>query len=91
MSYSSTVTSENQTTIPKAIIDALRIKPNAKLIFELEKDGSVRLTASSPKTETFASLAGKFGKNYTGVVATAEMMREAAEEGAVARYLKSCE
>jgi bifunctional DNA-binding transcriptional regulator/antitoxin component of YhaV-PrlF toxin-antitoxin module len=45
MSYTSTVTSKNQTTIPKAIVEALKIKPSAILVYDLEPaevSGSLR-------------------------------------------------
>lgn len=50
----STLTSKHQTTIPKAVVEALRLKPSDQLVYEIEEDGRVILTA---KTGTFASVA----------------------------------
>ncbi len=50
----STLTSKNQTTIPKAVVVALKLQPSDQLVYEIEKDGRVILTA---KTGTFASVA----------------------------------
>ena len=50
----STLTSKNQTTIPKAVVEALQLRPSDQLVYEIEKDGRVILTA---KTGTFASVA----------------------------------
>ncbi len=50
----STLTSKNQTTIPKAVVEALKLRPSDQLIYEIEADGRVILSA---KTGTFASVA----------------------------------
>jgi len=50
----STLTCKNQTTIPKAVVEALQLRPSDQLVYEIEKDGRVILTA---KTGTFASVA----------------------------------
>lgn len=50
----STLTSKHQTTIPKAVVEALKLRPSDQLVYEIEKDGRVILTA---KTGTFASVA----------------------------------
>ena len=56
----STLTSKNQTTIPKAVIEALNLRPSDQLVYEIEADGRVILSA---KTGTFASVAaGLAGK-----------------------------
>lgn len=59
MSCTSTLTSKNQTTIPKEVVEALQLKPSATLHYEIEEDGRVVLTA---KTGTFAGLADRFPK-----------------------------
>lgn len=55
----STLTSKHQTTIPKAVVEALRLKPSDKLVYEIEKDGRVILTA---KTGTFAGVAASLSR-----------------------------
>ena len=59
MVFTSTLTSKNQTTIPKAVVAALQAQPSATLCFEMEPDGRIILTA---KAATFAQLAGTFPK-----------------------------
>lgn len=56
MTSTSTLTSKNQTTIPKAVIDALGMKPGDKLVYENE-NGRFILRA---KTGRLADLAGAF-------------------------------
>jgi antitoxin PrlF len=50
----STLTSKNQTTIPKAVVEALNLRPSDQLVYEIEADGRILLSA---KTGTFASVA----------------------------------
>jgi len=57
----STLARRNQTTIPKAVVKALRLVPGARLVYEIDGN-SVTLTA---KTATFASLAGTFPRKPT--------------------------
>ena len=52
----STLTRKHQTTIPKAVVEALKLKPSDQLVYEIEQDGRVILTA---KTGTFASVAAE--------------------------------
>ena len=52
----STLTSKNQTTLPKAVVETLHVKPADKLVFEI-RDGKVTLTA---RTGRLADLAGAF-------------------------------
>ncbi|MFM7830662.1 MAG: type II toxin-antitoxin system PrlF family antitoxin, partial [Planctomycetaceae bacterium] len=44
MSITSKITSKNQTTIPKAVVQALQIKPSSLLMYEIEPGGRVVLT-----------------------------------------------
>ncbi len=85
MVFTSTLTTKNQTTIPKAVVAALRAKPSATLCFEMDSDGRVILTA---KSATFASLAGTFPKKKRAKPATLEEMDAAIQRGA-ARASKS--
>lgn len=47
MSITSKLTAKNQTTIPRAVVEALQIKPSPLLMDEIEPDGRVVLTAES--------------------------------------------
>lgn len=55
----STLTSKNQTTIPKAVVEALKLRPSDRLVYEIEADGRVILSA---KTGTFASVAADLAR-----------------------------
>ncbi len=55
----STLTSKNQTTIPKAVIEALNLRPSDQLVYEIEEDGRIILSA---KTGTFASVAASLSR-----------------------------
>jgi bifunctional DNA-binding transcriptional regulator/antitoxin component of YhaV-PrlF toxin-antitoxin module len=79
MVYTSTLTSKNQTTIPKAVVAALHAQPSATLCFEMEPDGRVILTA---KAATFAQLADSFPKKGRTKPATLNDMTAAIRAGA---------
>ena len=71
----STLTSKNQTTIPKAVIKALNLRPTDQLIYEIEPDGRVMLSA---KTGTFASVAEELApKGRKSGARTVEQMKAA--------------
>lgn len=38
MTATSTLTTKNQTTVPKAVVKALGVKPSDQLVYEIEKD-----------------------------------------------------
>jgi antitoxin PrlF len=57
----STVTSKNQTTVPKAIVDALGIKPSMKLVFELTEGGQLLVHV---KTGRLVELAGFLANHH---------------------------
>ncbi len=83
----STLTSKNQTTVPKAVVEALKIKPSDQLVYEIGTDGRVVLSA---KTETFASVAAGLPKKpKPKPVLTIEDMDRAIKEVAVKRYSRS--
>lgn len=44
MTATSTLTSKNQTTLPKVVVEALGVKPSDKLVYEIE-DGRIILRA----------------------------------------------
>ena len=62
----STLTSKNQTTIPKAVIEALNLQPSDQLVYEIEEDGRIILSA---KTGTFASVAASLPRRPAPTVA----------------------
>lgn len=83
---SSTLTSKNQTTIPKAVIAALKLKAADQLVYEIE-DGRVILTA---KTGTFASVAKELAaKSPKGRPHSIEEMNAAVKQMAGKRYARS--
>lgn len=86
MAHTSTLTSKNQTTIPKAVVAAMGIKPSAVLCYELVSDGSVRLTA---KASTFAGLAGTFPLRKTTRSVTPEDMRAAVRAAAARKFTRA--
>jgi bifunctional DNA-binding transcriptional regulator/antitoxin component of YhaV-PrlF toxin-antitoxin module len=82
----STLTSKNQTTVPKAVMAALKLKPSDQLFYEIGADGRVVLSA---KTETFASVAAGLPKKpKPKPVPTIEDMDRAIKEMAVKRQSK---
>jgi len=83
MVFTSTLTSKNQTTIPKAVVAALQAKPSATLCFEMEPDGRIVLTA---KSASFAQLAGTFPKKKRAKPATLDEMDAAIRKGATRAF-----
>ena len=57
----STLTAKNQTTVPKAVVASLGIKPSDKLVFEIH-DGKVTLTARTGRLADLAGVFRHFGK-----------------------------
>ncbi|MCB1226036.1 MAG: hypothetical protein KDK99_09530 [Verrucomicrobiales bacterium] len=86
MNYTSTLTSKNQTTLPKAVVAALKAKPQTKLNFEVLEDNSVKITA---KSATFLDLAGSFPKTRPKKPVTVEDMKEAVRQEAAKRFRKA--
>lgn len=58
MVVTSKLTRKNQTTLPRAVVDVLGIKPSDRLVYEIE-ESRVILRA---KTGRLADLAGKFAQ-----------------------------
>lgn len=80
----STLTSKNQTTIPKAVIEALNLRPSDQLVYEIEPDGRVMLSA---KTGTFASVAASLApKSPKGAARTVDEMKSAVKSMARKRF-----
>ena len=83
----STLTSKNQTTIPKAVIEALNLRPSDKLVYEFEEDGRIVLSA---KTGTFASVAAELSsKARCGVPRSLDEMNSAVKQMAQKRLLRA--
>lgn len=83
----STLTSKNQTTIPKAVIKALNLRPSDQLVYEIEPDGRVMLSA---KTGTFASVAASLPrKARTGSARTVDEMDAAVKTMARKRFTRT--
>ena len=80
MVFTSTLTSKNQTTIPKAVVEALQAQPSSTLCFEMDSDGRVILTA---KAASFAQLAGSFPKKKRSHPASPDEMQGAIRAGAI--------
>ena len=86
MSISSKLTSKNQTTIPKAVVEALQIKPSSLLLYEIEPGGRVVLSA---KSATFAELAGTFPAKKPRKPVSLEQIKATVREGAARRFKKA--
>ncbi len=79
----STLTSKNQTTIPKAVVEALNLRPSDQLVYEIEADGRIILSA---KTGTFASVASNLPrKTSKGPARSVDEMKSAVKAMAVKR------
>lgn len=61
---SATLTSKGQITVPKAVRDALRLRPGDRLAFRIRDDGSVIV---EPETIDLMSLAGSMRSRVKGV------------------------
>jgi bifunctional DNA-binding transcriptional regulator/antitoxin component of YhaV-PrlF toxin-antitoxin module len=82
----STLTRKHQTTIPKAVVEALKLQPSDQLVYEIEKDGRVILTA---KTGTFASVSASLPrKQNAGPVRSVEEMKSAVKSMAGKRLTR---
>lgn len=88
MTYSSTLTSKNQTTLPKAIALLLGVRPQAMLSYEVTEDGKVLLSA---KSATFKDIAGSFPKKKPAKPVAIEDMRKSIAAGAAKRFKKSAQ
>jgi AbrB family looped-hinge helix DNA binding protein len=82
----STLTSKHQTTIPKAVVEALNLRPSDQLVYEIEKDGRVILTA---KTGTFASVAASLPRRKNTVTRPVDEMKVAVKAMARKRVTRT--
>ncbi|MFM7057317.1 MAG: type II toxin-antitoxin system PrlF family antitoxin [Planctomycetota bacterium] len=86
MTITSKLTSKNQTTIPKAVVQALQIKPASLLMYQIEPGGRVVLTA---KSATFQELADTFPAKRPRTPVTDQQIQAAARSGAAQSFRKS--
>lgn len=84
LAATSTATSKGQTTIPKAMRDALDIRDGTQLRWVLE-DGVLKVTA---KTRNIADFAGMLGPVSNGRKATVEQMNEAIGQAVAERFVR---
>lgn len=82
----STLTSKHQTTIPKAVVEALNLRPSDQLVYEIEKDGRVILTA---KTGTFASVAASLPRRKNATSRPVDEMKAAVKAMARKRVTRT--
>lgn len=83
----STLTSKNQTTIPKAVIEALNLRPSDLLVYEFDEDGRILLSA---KTGTFASVAAALSQRAKpGTARTVAEMKSAVKKMARNRLARA--
>ena len=80
-----TVTSKGQVTIPKAILEAMSVRPGDRVRFTQREDGTVVV---EPETVDVRSLYGRF-KRYAKRPVSVEEMNEAIAEAAADRYRRA--
>jgi antitoxin PrlF len=86
MVYSSTLTSKNQTTLPKGVVATLGANPSSILAYEVLENGAVLLTA---KSATFKEIVGSFPKKKPAKPVKVEDMKRAVTAGAARRFKKA--
>src|SRR5262245_61806233 len=86
----STVTSKNQTTLPKSVVEALGVKPADKLVYEIQ-DGTVTITAKTGRLADLAGLLRGRGKRHGRKPPTVEEMDAAIRRRAGAAYSRGLE
>ena len=80
----STLTDKGQTTVPREIREALKVKPRQRLSWSLRDDGTVVVSPQPSSLDLFGSL--KSARKFPGRAAEREVVarstaRQAAEEG----------
>lgn len=85
----STLTAKNQTTVPKAIVDALGLKPSAKLVFELTDDGKLLVHVKQGRLADLAGAFRNFGTRRGKKAPTFEEMDAGVRRAAGDAYLRS--
>ena len=86
VTYSSKLTTKNQTTLPKAVVTLLGAKPSATLAYEVLEDGGILLSA---KSATFQDIAKTFPKKRPNKPVSLEAMDMAVKSVAKRRGLES--
>ncbi len=84
----STLTSKNQTTLPKAVVESLGVKPSDKLVFEIHA-GKVTLSARTGRLADLAGAFRHFGKRRRKKAPDQKEMDAAVRRGAGRAYLRS--
>lgn len=84
----STLTSKNQTTLPKAVVESLGVKPSDKLVFEIHA-GKVTLSARTGRLADLAGAFRHFGKRRRKKAPAQEEMDAAVRRGAGRAHLRS--
>lgn len=70
----STVTDKGQTTVPRAVREALGIKPRQRLQWDIEADGSVTVRPEASPLALFGSL--KTRRKFPGLKAEKDAVRK---------------
>lgn len=84
----STITAKNQTTVPKAIVDALGLKPSAKLVFELTDDRKLLVHVKQGRLADLAGFLANRPRKRKSPVSLEEMNR-AVRDAAGRAYVRS--
>jgi antitoxin PrlF len=71
----STLTAKNQTTVPKAIVDALGLKPSAKLVFEITGDGKLLVHVKQGRLADMAGFLADRPRRRKGPASLEDMER----------------
>jgi antitoxin PrlF len=85
MGHHATITSKGQMTVPKAVREALNIKPGDKC-YVWVRDGEMIVI---PRNKSFADLAGILGEPPYGAGATIGDLSDAAADGATKHVMRS--
>lgn len=83
----STLTSKHQTTIPKSVVEALKLQPSDQLIYEIEADGRVVLSAKTGSFQQVAEVLKKKGRSNP--IRSEAEMKKSLKQMAVKRYSRS--
>jgi len=86
MNFTSTLTSKNQTTLPKKVVSLLGAKPSSILNYEVMEDGGIRLTA---KSTTFADHVDQFPRRRPRRKVSVDQMNDAIRAAVAKRFLNS--
>ncbi len=82
----STLTRKNQTTIPRAVVKALGLSLSTQLVYDIEENGTVILSA---RNGTFDSVAKTLPKSARRRVRSLAEIEAAVSAGAAARFRRS--